>query len=260
MSHLFDLRSGKVIKSKLHSNGLLLKNVLNRDKAIKEIFAGGKQGIWLDPSDLSTMFKDSAGTQPVTANGDPVGLIRDKSGNGNHATQTVSASRPTYRTDGVLHWLDFDGVDDYLRVIFKQVIPQPFTVSLGVQVNAVTGNWNYVLDSTSVSNRVYITRDRAEVYNFSAGIVYKSTGISLAQPTVLSLNCTAASSSLTTNNTTISPLSIGENGMGGLSLGANYIGNDATKVKYYGVIIGGMSATERSNVASYHAKKSGVTL
>lgn len=88
------------------------------DTAIKALFAGGKQGIWLDPSDLSTMFKDAAGTQPVTANGDPVGLIKDKSGNGYHAMQTVSTSRPTYRTDGILHWLKFDGVDDHLKTSY----------------------------------------------------------------------------------------------------------------------------------------------
>lgn len=78
------------------------------------LFLGGGQGIWLDPSDLSTMYKDAAGTIPVTANGDPVGLIKDKSGNGNHATQSVSASRPTYCTDGVLHWLEGDAVDDFM--------------------------------------------------------------------------------------------------------------------------------------------------
>ncbi len=31
---------------------------------------------------------------------------------GNHATQSTSAARPIYRTDGVLHWLEPDGVDD----------------------------------------------------------------------------------------------------------------------------------------------------
>lgn len=35
---------------------------------------------------------------------------------GNHASQPLAASRPTYRTDGVLHWLEFDGVDDSLDV------------------------------------------------------------------------------------------------------------------------------------------------
>ena len=80
-----------------------------------ELFSGGKKGVWYDPSDLSTMFQDAAGTIPVTANGDPVGLIRDKSGNDSHIVQTVSAARPTYQTDGFLHWLQFDGVDDFLE-------------------------------------------------------------------------------------------------------------------------------------------------
>nr|WP_300309225.1 phage tail protein I [Halomonas sp.] len=35
---------------------------------------------------------------------------------GAHAIQSVSASRPTYRTDGTHHWLEFDGVDDHLSV------------------------------------------------------------------------------------------------------------------------------------------------
>jgi len=44
-----------------------------------DLFASGEQGVWYDPSDLSTMFQDSAGTTPVTADGQPVGLILDKS-------------------------------------------------------------------------------------------------------------------------------------------------------------------------------------
>ena len=43
------------------------------------LFASGEQGAWYDPSDLSMMFQDSAGTTPVTADGQPVGLILDKS-------------------------------------------------------------------------------------------------------------------------------------------------------------------------------------
>ena len=79
-----------------------------------ELFAGGKQGAWYDPSDKSTLFQDIAGTVPVTKDGDPVALMKDKSGNGNHAAVTVSTARPTYKTDGLLHWLYFDGIDDYL--------------------------------------------------------------------------------------------------------------------------------------------------
>ncbi len=45
------------------------------------MFAAGEPGIWLDPSDLTTLFQDSAGTTPVTAPGDPVSIALDKSQN-----------------------------------------------------------------------------------------------------------------------------------------------------------------------------------
>ena len=73
-------------------------------------------GAWYDPSDLTTMFQDAAGTTPVTAAGQPVGLILDKSGNGYHASQSTSTARPLFQVDGSGHcYLAFDGVDDYLN-------------------------------------------------------------------------------------------------------------------------------------------------
>jgi hypothetical protein len=79
------------------------------------LFASGEQGAWYDPSDFSTMFQDSAGTTPVTAVGQPVGKILDKSGRNNHATQATAASRPVLRQDAnSKYYLEFDGVDDSL--------------------------------------------------------------------------------------------------------------------------------------------------
>jgi len=78
------------------------------------LFAGGTEGAWYDPSDLSTLFQDSAGTTPVTASGQPVGKMLDKSGNGNHATQATAAARPTYQTGPARATLD--KVDDRLPV------------------------------------------------------------------------------------------------------------------------------------------------
>ena len=61
------------------------------------LFASGEQGTWYDPSDWTTLFQDSAGTLPVTAVEQPVGKILDKSGNGNHASQSTTTSRPILR-------------------------------------------------------------------------------------------------------------------------------------------------------------------
>ena len=85
---------------------------------ITQLFGNAEQGAIYIPrpivNGVQSLFQDSAGTVPVTADGDPVGLMIDQSGNGNHAIQTVSGSRPVYRTDGALHWLEFDGIDDVL--------------------------------------------------------------------------------------------------------------------------------------------------
>jgi hypothetical protein len=43
------------------------------------LFANSEPGVWFDPSDLTTLFTDAAGTTPVTAVEQPVGLMLDKS-------------------------------------------------------------------------------------------------------------------------------------------------------------------------------------
>lgn len=58
------------------------------------LFGSGQQGAWYDPSDMSTLFQDEAGTIPVTAVEQPVGRMLDKSGRGNHATQATTTKRP----------------------------------------------------------------------------------------------------------------------------------------------------------------------
>ena len=60
------------------------------------LFLDASQGFWLDASDRSVLFQDSAGTTPVTALGDPIGLWLDKSGRGNHFVQTTSGARPVW--------------------------------------------------------------------------------------------------------------------------------------------------------------------
>jgi len=79
-----------------------------------DLFASSEQGAWYDPSDLSTLFQDSAGTTPVTTAGQPVELMLDKSGRANHATQATAAARPTYQTGPARATLD--KVDDRLLV------------------------------------------------------------------------------------------------------------------------------------------------
>jgi len=80
------------------------------------LFAGGEPGVWYDPSDLTTLFQDTAGTIPVTTAGQTAGLMLDKSGNDLHATQATAAARPSYIVDADGIFIQHDLIDDALTV------------------------------------------------------------------------------------------------------------------------------------------------
>ena len=69
-----------------------------RQRPLARVVAGivrANNGLLFDIGDMSTLYQDAAGTTPVTAVEQPVGKVLDKSGNNWHATQSITASRPT---------------------------------------------------------------------------------------------------------------------------------------------------------------------
>ena len=95
------------------------------------LFAASEPGAWYDPSDMSTLFQDSAGTVPVTAVEQPVGRILDKSGRGNHATQATTTKRPVYSR----------------RVNLLTNTETPNSTSIGVVITA-SGGFSSLKEST----------------------------------------------------------------------------------------------------------------
>lgn len=82
---------------RLGGGGFLPFNVLSLSPAL-----------WLDASDLSTLFTDAAATTPATSNGDNIGAWRDKSGNARHFTQS-GATRPTLSISSGVNSIAFTG-------------------------------------------------------------------------------------------------------------------------------------------------------
>lgn len=72
-------------------------------------FFAGAQGFSYDLSDASKLYIDSGRTILVTTPGDLIGSITDLSGNGNHASQTTTASKPSWQTT----YAQVDGADDF---------------------------------------------------------------------------------------------------------------------------------------------------
>ena len=135
------------------------------DTLLKPLFANGEQGFAYDPNNLTTLYQDAAGTIPVTAAGQPVGLMLDKSGRNNHAFATSSATRPILQrnTTTGAYYLEFDGADDFLQTnsidftttdkvsLFTGVrIPygtygESFQVVVELGVNTASNNGTFVL-------------------------------------------------------------------------------------------------------------------
>ena len=55
------------------------KTLSGTEFAGRSLFLDGTQGVWYDPSDITTLYRDAAGTTPVTGVEQPVGLMLDKS-------------------------------------------------------------------------------------------------------------------------------------------------------------------------------------
>lgn len=124
---------------------------------------------WYEPADRATLFQDAAMTVPVLADGDPVGAMRDKSGQGRDLIQSIDARRPLYRTDGASHWLEYDGVDDALSVV-----QLPFTteatvgLAFSVQSNAsgyppVLRNGTAATDGSGRQPMIYLDANAPQV-------------------------------------------------------------------------------------------------
>lgn len=68
---------------------------------VSDLFRNGVSGVWLDPSDMSTMWQDSAGTVPAAME-QPVGLILDKSQSLTPGLELISTQNVSAWTSGGL--------------------------------------------------------------------------------------------------------------------------------------------------------------
>jgi len=246
------------------------------------LFTGGHEGAWYDPSDLSTLFQDSAEppVTPVTTAGQSVGTMLDKSGNGNHARQTTTAARPTYQTGAGLHWLEFDGIDDAMSTsaidltgtdkisLFigqRKLSDAKFRTLLEFSLNSNNNNGAFALTAPSNNNDPdYGARSRGTTTSF---IRYPSSFAAPHSAALTMLADIGAPSHTPRINGVLIATSVASQGTGNYGDHDLFIGSRAgTSFHYngllYGVIIVGKTAStnELADVETYMAAKSGVTL
>ena len=227
------------------------------------LFASGEQGIWLDPSDFSTMFQDSGGTTPVTAVDQPVGLILDKSGRGNHASQTTTTKRPILKIDGNgKYYLKFDGIDDAMATgSINFTATDKMTVVTGVRklsdvigmlcelsTSASTNTGTFYLVSGTDAGFKYSTTARG---SFVLNINLITGDITPAPDTAVIILTHNIAGDLTTfrRNKVTAPNATGEKGTGNFGNYPLYIGSRAgTSLPFngnlYSMIVRGAQSSE----------------
>ncbi|MEP3149904.1 MAG: hypothetical protein ABJO21_07035 [Marinomonas sp.] len=243
-----------------------------------EMFSDGEVGAWYDPSDLGTLWQDTAGTVPVTSAGQSVARISDKSGNGNHLTQVTASKRGTYQTDGVNRWVEFDGVDDAMQTAAIDFAnTEQISIFAGVQklrdsssqnvlefsgnIQQNSGSFN-IQAPGSVSDGEYRANNKGtdQASAFKGGFAPEPAVLSAlfrisTDMTVLRINGSQeASSSL--------DLGTGNYGNYPLYLGTRAGSSHFFNGRVYGLLVVGRSATndEIGQTETHLADKSGVTL
>jgi len=271
------------------SNGYDIDPVIVPTFSPLSLFAAGEQGAWYDPSDFSTMFQDSAGTTPVTAAGQPVGKILDKSGRGNHATQVTAGNRPTLILDGNGKYaLSFNGASQSMLTgnvnfgatvnistflgLFKdtQVTTTGTLVQLSSNLGTNVGVFGLTANgsnTTANSHGALMRGSGTTAQNnptnaaippktFVSNVLYKWAGSTVAEQMAMRVNGVAQTAVGTFTSTAVGacadrPLYFGYNGT-----------NQWFKGNLHSIIVLGRTATtqEITDTETWVADKTGVTL
>ena len=239
----------------------------NLNALLTSLFSAGEQGAIYIPkpvvNGVQSLFQDSAGTVPVTADGDPVGKMLDQSGNNNHATQSVSGSRPVYRTDGVLHWLEFGGVNSYIDVDITASQPISLTLSALFANTGTTVVYSTTDSTGSVRFDLLTVNDASPDYRIYSGDPVVANGFSTpGEEATLSNLHNSGSSYIRKDGSLVSSGNSGTMGLSGFRLGSSFNTSSYFNGRVYGIYLRQAipSESELTKIESYFSSLRGATL
>lgn len=160
----------------MFSNPALLTALLSSSRRFTplSLFSSGEQGAWYDPSDFSTMFQDSAGTTPVTAVEQPVGLILDKSKRLALGSELVSPINFTTGWTSSGGTVTFNSASNYTASGVANVHQAFFTVGkrYTITINSTFTSAGLMLyngtSAVNLINQTTITSGSTHTYSFLA--------------------------------------------------------------------------------------------
>lgn len=224
------------------------------------LFPGGTAGAFYQVGP-GYAWQDVAGTVPAAA-GDPVGLLVDRSGNGNHAVQANPAQRPILRQDaGGRCWLEFDGVDDFLRASFA--LAQPWERISALRQSGWTLARHLLGGAASNAGVLQQFGASANLRLFSG----TASSVCNVEPTlgadeVISEVHDGAASGIAINNGAATVADYGSAASGGVTIGASSAGSSFGNIRLYALMMRGgpLAAATRTSVRGWMAARAGFTL
>lgn len=231
--------------------------------------------LWLDAADKSTLFTNNncvAGGIP--ANDTSIGCWKDKSTNGNNATQEIVDSQPKFMTaiQGGKPVIRFDGTDDYMGLPNNIVANGniPYTVFATVKASNITANpgilnlGNFGTNNQSLAFRFDSTGLITDSW-WSADISTTPGSVTVSTPYIFSFTYSTTAGRVVYINGTSSATSptIIRNGLNnnqgyvGKTNGSEYMTGDIDEILVYNATL---STLDRNKIEEYLANKWGIIL
>ncbi len=245
--------------------GLSLSLTSNKGVGVfnpQSLFASGAMGAFVDPSDLTTLFQNTAGSTPVTAAPDPTRRMNDKSGNNLQFLAPSDAARPILGKSGANYYLDTDGVNDYLRATFS--LTQPWTRVTAIRQDAWTANSRiYSSAGANVGEFSQYTPSPGVAISNSAA-VQGGGGALVGVNAVITEQFNGVSSRISINGGPYTTGDVGAGSPDGWTIGAasTALGSGfAANIRFYGgvMIAGLLSDANILNLQNYFAGKANPT-
>lgn len=108
------------------------------------LFGPGDLGTFIDASDISTLWQDTARTTPVTTTGQPIGRVDDLSGVGLYLSQSTELNKPTYDTSTGYPAILIQDSQSLSSVFTSNIMTQNQTLILAQNHNSGGGSAAYI--------------------------------------------------------------------------------------------------------------------
>ena len=200
-SNIVDISPSAIRSPKTFVMGGSLKTLT---QLIKSLFANGEQGFFYDTNDLSTMYQDAAGSIPVTAAGQPVGLMLDKS---KGLLSTEKVVNPDFDSD--TSWIKGANVTiSNGSAILNVASGNPV---LSQKVGLTAGKWYEVtvnvteVTKSSSTFRIYGTGGSDAIFSITSVGIYKARVMARSDATGF-IGFSAASTSMNISSASVKEL------------------------------------------------------